>query len=100
MFRFSNIIRTPRGTPKKKSKGSGQKKKKKGGDHFFSDEGGLRVVKEVGSSDVPDEQIKAMKAWSKRIDKAMSKVFKKRWTPRGPGVDDVTLLQENSNDTL
>jgi hypothetical protein len=89
-FRFS--IRTPRGTPKKKSKESGHKKK--GGDHFFSDEGGLHVVKEVGSSDVPDE------AWSKRIDKATSKVFKKRWTPRGQGVDDVTLLQEDSNDTL
>jgi len=97
-FRFS-FVRTPRETPKKKSKGSGQNKKKKGGDYFFSDEEGLGVVKESGSSDVPDQEIKAMKAWSKRIEKAMSKVFKKRRTPRGTSTDDVTLLQD-SNDTL
>jgi len=109
-FRLSNKIRTPRrSTPKKRSKESGQKKKKKHSDYFFSEDRGLNAVREVGSNDVLDEdeagkdqEMKALRAWSERIDKAMTKVFKRRKARKGGGSgDDVTLtLLEGSNDTL
>jgi stromal membrane-associated protein len=109
-FRFSNIIRTPRrSTPKRSSKGSGKKKKKKkNGDYFFSEDGGLNVVREVGSSDLSDnaagkdEEMKALRAWSKTIDNAMSKFLKKRKVrKREASEDDATLtLLQCSKETL
>ncbi len=92
-FRFSSKLRTPRQTS--------SQKKKRGGDIFFADEGGLDVVKEADSNDASDAgnqgvgaEIKAMKAWSKRFDKIVSKVFnKKKSTSR---TDEETLLGEGS----
>jgi len=94
--RFINKLRTPRSN--EKSNDSGQKKK--GGDYFFADEAGLDVVKESDSSEDKDlkAQIKAMRAWSKRFDNIVSKVFnkKKKIATNITNADEETLLRGGS----
>jgi hypothetical protein len=70
------------------------------GDYFFADEAGLDVVKESDSSEDKDlkAQIKAMRAWSKRFDNIVSKVFnkKKKIATNITNADEETLLRGGS----
>ena len=100
------LVRTPK--RRNSDKNASGKKKKNANRFFFPDEPvpqQLGIVEEdTGTNEASDcesleDEISAMKAWSKRLDKVIARVFKKKKTPKtGGSADEVTLLQENSNE--
>jgi len=109
-LRLTHLLRTPKrrnasnSTPDKNS--DRDQTKHNGGEVFFADESGLGPVKEIPSQESSEDksnkrEIKAMRAWSIRLDNVITRVFKIRKTPKmgGAGADEVTLLQEESQDS-
>ncbi|GFH58197.1 hypothetical protein CTEN210_14673 [Chaetoceros tenuissimus] len=94
--------RMSRLTPKRKFKNKLNSNKGKSGKIFFADDRNLDVVNESETKmDKEDEEMKALKVWSKKIDRAMAKIFSKKRnkTVKHSNSDERTLLQELSNDS-
>jgi GTPase-activating protein that regulates ARFs (ADP-ribosylation factors), involved in ARF-mediated vesicular transport len=96
--RLTHLLRTPKlANTENKTLTSNQNANQNSTEYFFADIRELKVVNESDSTDTADEDavdqkedIKALRAWSKKFDNVMAKVFKQRRAQKK--MDEVTLL--------
>mmetsp|Transcript_9718 Transcript_9718/g.18243 ORF Transcript_9718/g.18243 Transcript_9718/m.18243 type:complete len:490 (+) Transcript_9718:189-1658(+) len=96
--RLSHLLRTPKlANSKSKVLTPNQETIEHSTEYFFADSRDLKVVKESDSTDTADEDaadlkedIKALRAWSKKFDNVLTKVFKQKKSQKK--MDQVTLL--------